>query len=249
MDRCETEPGGGGGSTAQTLPWGINRADAEVLQGQGLSGNGADLGIVGTGIDSDQSDPQANIDTARSKAFVNCKGRGATCTHPWDDDHGHGTHCAGTADGINNTEGVVGVATAATRLAVKVLDKNGSGWSSDVGSGITYAADVDAEVISLSLGSSSASQYVHDACNYAYNQKGSLLVAAAGNSGPCTDCVGSPAAFPEVLAVSATTTNDSLATFSSTGSAVEVAARGRISFPQYPGAIRRTRARQWRVPM
>lgn len=227
--------GGGGGSTQQTLPWGINRVDAEELHKSGATGQGKAIAIVDTGIDSDHPDLQANIDTTRSKAFVACKGRGSTCKYPWDDDHGHGTHCAGSADAINNSEGVVGVATSATLLAIKVLDKNGSGWSSDVGSGITHAADNGAAVISLSLGSSSPSQYVHDACKYAYNQKGALVVAAAGNSGPCTDCVGYPAAFSEVVAVGATTSNDSLASFSSTGDQVEIAAPGKDILSTVPG--------------
>jgi subtilisin family serine protease len=47
----------------------------------------------------------------------------------WDDDNDHGTHCAGTAGAIDNSEGVVGVSSQATLHAVKVLDKRGSGTS------------------------------------------------------------------------------------------------------------------------
>jgi len=53
-----------------------------------------------------------------------------------------------------------------------------------------------------------------------------LLVAAAGNSGPCSDCVGYPAAYSEVVAVSSTASDDSLSDFSSTGPEVELAAPG-----------------------
>ncbi|MEF8812903.1 MAG: S8 family serine peptidase, partial [Halovenus sp.] len=119
---------------AQTLPWGIDRVDADVLHGNGETGNGADLAILDTGIDDDHPDLQANV--GAGKAFVDCKGR--NCNEAWSDDDNHGTHCAGIADAVDNSEGVVGVSTEATLHAVKVLDKNGSGSFSDVAAGIEY---------------------------------------------------------------------------------------------------------------
>jgi subtilisin len=76
----------------------------------------------------------------------------------------------------------------------------------------------------MSLGGD-ASSVVKDAVQYAYNN-GVLLVAAAGNDGPCTDCVGYPAAYQECIAISATTPSDSLSSYSSTGPEVELAAPG-----------------------
>ena len=213
--------GGGGGDTSQTLPWGIDRVDAEVAHANGDTGSGADIAIIDTGIDDDHPDLQANL--GAGKAFVDC--RGPNCNYPWSDDNDHGTHCAGIADAVDNTEGVVGVSTDATLHAVKVLDKRGSGSFSDVAAGIEYTADQGWDVGSMSLGASSGSQTVKDACTYAYN-KGVLLVAAAGNDGPCSDCVGYPAAYDEVIAVSATSKDDSLASFSSTGPEIELAAPG-----------------------
>ncbi|MFB6254376.1 MAG: S8 family serine peptidase, partial [Halobacteriaceae archaeon] len=75
------------------------------------------------------------------------------------------------------------------------------------------------------LGGDSSST-VKDAVEKAQNN-GVLLVAAAGNSGPCSDCVSYPAAYEEVIAVSATTKDDQLADFSSTGPEVELAAPGK----------------------
>lgn len=92
----------------------------------------------------------------------------------------------------------------------------------DVAAGIEYTADQEWDVGGLSLGGSKSS-VVEDACEYAYD-KGVLLVAAAGNDGPCTVCVGYLAAEPECIAVSATSKDDSLASFSSTGPEVELAA-------------------------
>jgi subtilisin len=206
---------------AQTLPWGIDRVDADVLHDNGETGNGADIAIIDTGIDDDHPDLQANI--GAGKAFVGC--RGPNCNYPWSDDHDHGTHCAGIADAVDNSEGVVGVSTEATLHAVKVLDKRGSGTFSDVAAGIEYTADQGWDVGSMSLGASSGSQTVKDACQYA-SDKGVLLVAAAGNSGPCTDCVGYPAAYSTVMAISSTDEDDSLSSFSSTGPEVELAAPG-----------------------
>jgi subtilisin len=214
-------PPGGGGDTSETLPWGIDRVDAEVAHANGETGNGADIAVIDTGIDDDHPDLQANV--GAGKAYVNCRGK--NCNYAWSDDNDHGTHCSGIADAVDNSRGVIGVSTAATLHAVKVLDNSGSGSFSDVAAGIEYTADQGWDVGSMSLGASSGSRTVRDACQYA-EENGVLLVAAAGNSGPCTDCVGYPAAYSTVVAVSSTTRSDDLSEFSSTGPEVELAAPG-----------------------
>jgi len=205
----------------QTLPWGVDRVDADVLHTNGETGDGADIAIIDTGIDDDHPDLQANVGVG--KAYVDCSG--SNCNEPWSDDDNHGTHCAGIADAVDNSEGVVGVSTTATLHALKVLDSSGSGSFSDVAAAIEYTADQGWDVGSLSLGASSGSSTVKDACQYAYDN-GVLLVAAAGNDGPCSDCVGYPAAYSTVVAVSSTDEDDTLSSFSSTGSEVELAAPG-----------------------
>ncbi len=212
---------------AQTLPWGVDRVDAETVHADGETGgddsdgeSGADIAIIDTGIDDDHPDLQANVGSGT--AYVDCSG--SNCNEPWSDDNDHGTHCAGIADAADNSEGVVGVSTAATLHAVKVLDEDGSGSYSDVAAGIKYTADQGWDVGSLSLGGSKSST-VEDAVEYA-DAEGVLLVGAAGNDGPCTDCVSYPAAEPEVIAVSSTDSDDTLSSFSSTGSEVELAAPG-----------------------
>jgi len=223
-----TEADGQMEAIGETLPWGIDRVDADEVHADGETGGddtdgegGADIAIIDTGIDDDHPDLQANVGSG--KAYVNC--RGSNCNYPWSDDDNHGTHCAGTADAVDNSKGVIGVSTAATLHAVKVLDNSGSGSFSDVAAGIEYTADQGWDVGSMSLGASSGSQTVKDACQYAYD-KGVLLVAAAGNDGPCSDCVGYPAAYSTVIAVSSTDSDDTLSSFSSTGSEVELAAPG-----------------------
>jgi subtilisin len=227
---------------AQSLPWGQDRVDSEVAHSNGDTGDGADIAILDTGIDSDHPDLTANI--GAGKAFVTCSTRGGcrygakpadnTCYTSWDDDNDHGSHCAGIADAVDNSQGVVGTSTKATLHAVKVLDKCGSGSFSDIAAGVEYVADQGWDVGSMSLGASSSSEALRDACQYAHD-KGVFLVGAAGNSGPCTDCVGYPAAYDTVMAVSATTESDTLAEFSSTGPEVEIAAPGDTVNSTIPG--------------
>jgi subtilisin family serine protease len=219
------EPDATGYAVDQTLPWGIDRIDADVAQSNGTTGTGADIAIIDTGIDSDHPDLQANLGTGN--AYVSCDGsNGATCDQPWDDDNGHGTHCAGIAGAVDNTEGVVGAASGATLHAVKVLGSDGSGTYSDIAAGIKWTADQGYDVGNLSLGGTEDSQGLADACRYA-TDRGVLLAAAAGNSGPCSDCVLYPARYSTVIAVSATAKDDTLADFSSTGPEIELAAPGR----------------------
>ncbi|WP_277555613.1 S8 family peptidase [Halobaculum limi] len=214
---------------AQQLTWGIDRTDSEVAHANGSTGAGADVAILDTGIDSDHPDLQANLGSGT--AFVKSRGRYA---EDWDDDNDHGTHCAGIAGADDNSQGVRGVSTEATLHAVKVLDKRGSGSFSDIAAGVEYVADQGWDVGSMSLGASSGSAALKDACSYAQN-KGVLLVAAAGNSGPCTDCVGYPAAYPECMAVSSSASDDSLSGFSSTGPEVEIIAPGSSIYSTVPG--------------
>jgi subtilisin len=117
---------------------------------------------------------------------------------------------------------------------VKVLDKRGSGSDSDIAAGVEYVADQGWHVGSMSLGGSSGSQTLKDACTYAQNE-GVFLVAAAGNDGPCGDCVGYPAASEECLAVSSSAQDDTLSEFSSTGPEVELIAPGTDIHSTIPG--------------
>ncbi|MFB6127021.1 MAG: S8 family peptidase [Halolamina sp.] len=217
----------------ERLTWGIDRVDADVAHGNGETGNGADVAIIDTGIDSDHPDLTANV--GAGKAFVNCDTKGGcrfgrtpadnTCYKSWDDDNDHGTHCAGIADAVDNGKGVKGVSTEATLHAVKVLDKCGSGTYSDIAAGVEYVADQGWDVGSMSLGGDSGSSTLRDACQYAVD-RGVFLVAAAGNDGPCSDCVGYPAKYSTVMAVSSTASDDTLSDFSSTGPEIELAAPG-----------------------
>lgn len=143
------------------------------------------------------------------------------------DDNGHGTHCSGIIAAELNGKAVVGVAPEADLYAYKVLDSRGSGTISNIIAGIQRAVQDDVQVISMSLGSSSYSQSLYDAC-FVAKSSNIVVVAAAGNSGNTAtgSTVNYPAKFDCVIAVGATNINDYLATFSSTGPEVDVVAPG-----------------------
>ncbi len=169
QDRMVTlaKPGGGGGGLpAQTTPWGITR-----VGGPG-NGVGKVAWIIDTGIDLDH--PDLTVDAPRSRNFV-------STTASADDDNGHGTHCSGIVAAKNNTVGVVGVAAGATVVAVKVLNRRGSGTYSQIIAGVDYVAanGANGDVANMSLGGS-ASQALDDAVKNAA-AKGIKFALAAGN--------------------------------------------------------------------
>ncbi len=115
------------------------------------------------------------------------------------DDNGHGTLVAGIAVAAgNNAIGVAGVNWSARIMPVKVMSSTGSGAESRVAQGIIWAADNGAAVINLSLGGTTGTTTLKNACDYAAS-KGAVLVAAAGNDG--TASLRYPARFESVIGV------------------------------------------------
>ena len=205
-------------TVAQTHPWGIDRIDADVAHDAGETGEGAHIAIIDTGIDNTHADLSSNL------------GPGATFqlgaqVPAQQDDNGHGSHCAGVAAAADDGAGVVGVRTKATLHGLKAFNATGTGVSMDIAAAIDHAAAEGYHVVNMSFGAREKSQVIEDACERAYSD-GLLLVAAAGNSGPCEGCVAYPAAYPTVVAVSATTRDDGFAAYSSQGPEVELAAPG-----------------------
>jgi subtilisin family serine protease len=144
---------------------------------------------------------------------------------PWDE-HGHGTHAAGIAGALtNNGVGVAGMDWQARLMPVRVLGEDGVGSLSQVTSGINFAYTNGAEVINMSLGGTGSSQTMQNAVTAATNN-GSLVVASMGNERDNGNPVIYPAAYDDVLAVSATDRNDNYAFYSSHGSYNDLAAPG-----------------------
>jgi subtilisin family serine protease len=220
-----SKPGGGTTQPPQVLPWGIHRVAADSVWPL-TTADPIKVAIVDTGIQTNHPDLMANVKGGYSAVAYTTK---------YNDDNGHGTHVAGIVAGVNNTIGVVGAAPAADLYAVKVLDKQGSGWLSDIIEGLQWSVANKMGVVNMSLGTPT---YVAAFDTAVQNTiaAGVVVVAAAGNSGPTEGTVNYPGAFPNVIAVGATDSADNIAWFSSRGPEVTLCAPGSEIFSTYKGS-------------
>ncbi len=200
----------------QTQDWGIPKLKAPSAWQSGFTGKGVKISVVDTGI---SAHPDLTISGGASFSSV---------TSSYADDNGHGTHVAGIIAARNNSIGTVGIAHEASIYAVKALEANGSGSLSSIIAGIDWSISNQMDIINLSLGTTSHSSTLQQVVDRA-NNAGILVVAAAGNNGRADgsgDLVNYPARYSSAIAVAATDINDNRASFSATGSTVEVAAPG-----------------------
>ncbi|NVJ25228.1 peptidase S8 [Myxococcus sp. AM011] len=186
-------------------------------------GKGVVVAVLDTGIAYEDHDDFKQVPDLKGVKFVPGYDFVNDDEHA-NDDHGHGTHVAGTiAQATNNGEGVAGVAFEATLMPVKVLNHFGGGTTADIADAIRFAADKGANVINMSLGGGGYSQVMANAVEYA-RKKGVTVVAAAGNGGRAR--VEFPAAYPGAVAVSAVGPDGSLAPYSSYGKELDISAPG-----------------------
>lgn len=234
----------------QKVPSGIKRIDAHKSKTAKIDGvdDRVDVGIaiIDTGIQLDN----AELNVVDNVSFVEGTKNG-------NDDHGHGTHCAGIAAAIDNGTGVVGVAPGARLFAVKVLSGKGSGTLAGVVSGIDYvtknANRID--VANMSLGGEFKSQALDEALTKSV-AAGVTYAVAAGNSAKDAKTF-SPASHPDVICVSAmadydgvggglgTATcrddaDDTFASFSNFGEVVDIAAPGVCITSTWIGSTEKT---------
>jgi thermitase len=197
------------------LQWGPVKIQAPAAWDEATGGSDVIIAVIDTGVDLDH--PALNDKIVPGWDYVNNDSLAQ-------DDHGHGTHVAGTAAAeTNNQQGVAGVSWGARIMPIKVLNSEGNGYYSNVAQGVLYACAHGAKVINLSLGGSEFSVVLEDALEQAYGQ-GCLIVAAAGNDG--ASGVDYPARYPEAIAVAATDRYDQRASFSDYGPEIELAAPG-----------------------
>lgn len=194
--------------------WNLRAMGADAGWEHTPKGAGVIVAVIDTGVT--QVEDLAGTEVLEGASFVPGVETGR-------DDHGHGTHVAGTiAQTTNNGVGVAGVAPGARILPVKVLSAFGGGTSAGVAAGIDYAVDEGAQVINLSLGGP-YSLVVHNAVKKAH-AAGVIVVAAAGNNG--RGVVSYPGGLAETLGVSATGPSGALAPYSNWGKGVDLAAPG-----------------------
>lgn len=186
-------------------------------------GKGVVVAVLDTGIAWENHDDFVQVPDLGSQKFKSGWDFVNDDAHA-NDDHGHGTHVAGTiAQATNNGEGVAGVAFEATLMPVKVLDHFGSGNTADIADAIRWAADNGAQVINMSLGGGGRSAVMENAVTYA-RAKGVVVVCAAGNGG--RGVVEYPAAYPGSFAVAAVGPDGLKAPYSSWGKELDIAAPG-----------------------
>ncbi|MED1602992.1 S8 family peptidase [Alkalihalophilus marmarensis] len=203
-------------STSYT--WGLERININTARQSNLNGTGVKIAIIDTGVMT--SHPYLEI--KGGKSFV-------SYTNSFLDDHGHGTHIAGTVGALYNPSNKhAGVAPSADVYALKALNQDGRGNISDIIAAIDWAIKNQMDVINLSFGTPEDISVLKEILDKAYD-KGILIVASSGNVGTnnaMEDNVQYPAKYSSVISVSAINSNNKRASFSSTGPAVEVTAPG-----------------------
>jgi len=152
-------------------------------------------------------------------------------TDPYPDDltsEWHGSAVAGCAAAVtDNGTGMAGISNCSV-LSLRTLDP---GYHDDISDGLEWAADQGVDVINMSHGGSDTTAK-YRGIEYAHNQ-GVVLIAAAGNNNNDADSVEYPSAYSEVIAVSSVDANDDLASHSSIGPEVELAAPGQSVYGTY----------------
>ncbi len=215
------------GPPPEEVPWGVDRIDADLAWST-TKGAGVKVAIVDTGIDMDHPDLEANI-----KGGFNAIAPARKYKDPndFDDDNGHGTHCAGIVAAVDNDIGVIGVAPEAWLYGVKVLDGAGFGYDSDIIEGIEWCVDNGMQVCSMSFGGYEDDQAFRNAIDAAWNA-GIVMIAAAGNEGyEEPDLL--PAGYSTCMAISAMDSSDDIPSWSNYGDEIELAAPGVSIYSTY----------------
>ena len=202
-----------------TTSWALDRVDQNGPTLDGLTtyrsrGEGVRIYIVDTGVSSTHQDLNGRVAETQNFAGDDEK---ADC-------NGHGTHVASVAAGTE-----FGIATMATIIPVRVFGCSGSGYLSQVVSGLNWIVDDihshgTKAVVNMSLGESSLDSSMELAVNQII-ALGVPVVVAAGNS--ATDaCTFTPAGIPDAITVAASEVNDAAASYSNYGSCVDLYAPG-----------------------
>ncbi len=184
-------------------PYGITMVNG------GSGGLGVNVVVLDTGVYKEHLDLNINLCKDATK-----RGIKNGCA----DGNGHGTHVSGTiaANGGSDSLGIFGVAPEANLGMIKVCGSGGNCWADDIATGIRYATDNGANIISMSLGGDTQNSLIKSAIDYAIDN-GVLVIAAAGNDGPTNGSIDYPGANVNVIAVGAIDSAEVVPDWSSRG--------------------------------
>lgn len=215
----EANPGSNGKDMSGTSAWNfVNDCSATIVA------------VVDTGVAYNHEDLADNMWDGTADGFPN---------HGYDtydndndpkDEHGHGTHVAGTIGAVgNNNTGVTGVCWKVQLMALKVFGATGSASSSSVSDGINWAVAHGANVINMSLGGAGLDPVLRDAVSDA-SDAGVVVICAAGNDGTNNDTTPMYPCnyhFDHTICVAALSQSYGMASFSNYGAnSVDVGAPG-----------------------
>ncbi|MDE0708168.1 MAG: S8 family serine peptidase [Candidatus Poseidoniales archaeon] len=222
----------------------------DVYEATGYNGAGSVVAIIDTGIDGnhvglDDMDDDNSTNDPKIIAFYdvvnNAGSTNGTEIFPYDD-HGHGSHCAGTTAGTGApTYEHTGMAPQAQLVGVKVLDGGGSGSFAGVMMGMEWTVDMRHEfnirAASMSLGgpgviefTSAEEESVARMANEVVRSGIALFIAAGNSAGPAT--IGTPGSAEDVITVGALDKGEQpgIAVYSSEGPTEEGRIKPNIAF-------------------
>ena len=179
-------------------------------------GEGVRVAVFDTGIEGTHED------------LVVVGGVNTINDHPYDTDlNGHGTHVAGIIAGLHNDLGIMGVAPSVELYSVVVFNEDGVGTTSNIIAGIEWVISQGIPLMNMSLQSEGHSFALERAIEEAH-ALGHIIIAAAGNNGEDggPDTMSFPARYDGVIAVGATTEDNTIASFSSYGPTLDLVAPG-----------------------
>ncbi len=228
-----------GNPASREITWNVLKVNADDVWALGYTGEGVIVSVLDTGVNYDHLDLEDHV--WEHPEYPNHGYDFVNNDNDPKDDHGHGTHCAGTVAGDGTAGSQTGMAPEATIMCMKVLDGGGGGNESGVWSAAEFSVENGAHVMSLSLGWQHSWGPNRTVWRQTFDNAlaaGVVAAVAAGNEGdqlgsyPIPDNVRTPGDCPPpwlhpdqtlegglsgVICVGSTTSSDAVSSFSSRG--------------------------------
>lgn len=216
------------------IPWGLRAIGAPEAWAAGAPAGTRLVCLVDSGLDETHPALAGRLLRDADGRFVAWDFVDGDATPQ--DEGGHGTHLAGIVAAAHDPHrGIAGVGAPLVTVA-RVLDAHGVGTTDNVVAGIAWCVGQQAHVILLALTEDSPTAALAAGIRAAQDA-GALVVASAGNAGPCANCVSFPAAYDGVVGVGALDPSRTVAAFSSSGAQVDLLAPGVGIRSTFPGGV------------